>query len=452
MNYIVFQKGLMFLVFYFLEIAFILPTNASETSENRAAFDYSLIEPKEKIKLNNELSSVYELRSIDTVFNKFIKRWGIAGASVAIAKEGRLVYAKGFGKADKESGENVHPDHLFRIASVSKLITAVGIMKLVEDGKLQLDDKVFGAKGILNDSTYAKIADPKAKEITVRHLLKHQGGWSASMGDPMFETLEIALKMNVPPPADPVTVTQYILSKRLHFRPGTRSSYSNVGYCILGQIIEKVSGENYENYILKNILQPLRIENMQIGKNMMLSKVLNEVSYYDYDGAVSRLSVYGTGDFVSRAYDGTNVEGLGAAGGWIASSSQLLKLVLAIDGFDTKPDILSVASIEEMTSGVEAGGSPLGWKGVDINGNWWRTGTLAGSSALVMRQADGTSFAVILNSSIYSGARFTTEINKAMQKALNGVEEWPVHDLFNIFEPTVISPITPKGFMPIILN
>lgn len=451
MNYKIFQKGLLFFVFYFLEIAFILPTNASDVLNN-ADDVLKLKNTKTPLRLNNEHSSYYELRSIDSVFSKFIRRWGIAGASVAIAKDGKMVYTKGFGKADKETGEFVQPDHLFRIASVSKLITAAGIMKLVEDGYLELNDYVFGPRGILNDSIYSKILDPKVKDITIRHLLKHQGGWSASMGDPMFETLEIALKMNVPPPADPVTVTQYMLAKRLHFKPGTKSSYSNLGYCILGQVIEKVSDVTYEKYIQSKILNPLGIYNMQIGKNLILDKALNEVSYYDYDGALSRLSIYGTGDFVSRTYDGTNVEGLGAAGGWIATSSQLLKLVLAIDGFDTKPDILSVASIEAMTSGVEAGGSPLGWKGVDAKGNWWRTGTLAGTSALVMRQADGTSFAVILNSSTYKGPRFTTEINKAMQKALNGIEEWPSHDLFSYFEPTVVRPIPPNNWPKFIIK
>jgi len=445
MNYSMFQKLLLFFVFYFLEIAFIIPSNASDAVDKTGGA-LEVKKSKTPLRLKNEHSAIYELRSVDSVFTKFIKRWGIAGASVAIAKDGRLVYAKGFGKADKETGEIVQPDHLFRVASASKLVTAVGIMTLVEDGHIQLDDRVFGPKGILNDSIYKNIADPKAKEITIRHLLKHQGGWSASMGDPMFETLDIALKMNVPPPADPVTVTQYVLSRRLHYKPGTRSSYSNIGYSILGQVIEKVSGMSYEKYIQDNILYTLGINNMQIGKNTAHQKALNEVSYYDYDGAVTRLSVYGTGDFASRAYDGTNVEGLGAAGGWIATSTQLIKLALAIDGFDSKPDLLSEASIEAMTSDVESGGSPFGWKGVDAHGNWWRTGTLAGTSALLMRQADGTTFAVILNSSTYSGARFTTEINKTMQKALSGVDEWPKHDLFNFFEPTVVMPIAPKGW------
>jgi hypothetical protein len=149
---------------------------------------------------------------------------------------------------------------------------------------------------------------------------------------------------------------------------------------------------------------------------------------------------------VPRPYDGSNIEGLGAAGGWIASPAQLLKIVMAVDGMDSKEDILSPETVEMMTSNVEQGGSPYGWRGVDDNGNWWRTGTLAGTSALVMRQPDGVNFAVVFNSSTYSGSRFTTEINKAMKKALSSIEEWPNHDLLQYYEPTVILPIPPKDW------
>lgn len=433
-------------------IAVIFPTNASHDPEVILASSKIEAPSRIPLKLTNDLSNIYELRSVDSVFSKFINRWQIAGASVAISKDGKLIYAKGFGKADKEEDLDVQPEHLFRVASVSKLITAVGIMKLIEEGRFELDSKVFGPQGLLNDTLYSKIADRRAYEITVRHLLKHQGGWSASMGDPMFETLDIALKMNVPPPADPATVTKYILSKKLHFKPGTKSSYSNLGYNILGQIVEVVSGSTYEDYINQAVLHPLGIYNMQIGKNMVVNRAMNEVAYYDHGKALARLSVYGTGDFAPRTYDGSNIEGLGAAGGWIATPAQLLKIVMAIDGMDSKKDILSFETIEMMTSNVEQGGSPFGWRGVDDKGNWWRTGTLAGTSALVMRQPDGINFAVVLNSSTYSGSRFTTEINKAMKKALSNIEEWPTHDLLQYYEPTVVLPIPPKDWPVLVKN
>ncbi len=87
----------------------------------------------------------------DSVMESFIRRWQVSGASVALVKHGKLVYAKGYGLADKENNEPVQPTHLFRIASISKLVTAVGIMKLVESNQLSLNDTVFGENGILND-------------------------------------------------------------------------------------------------------------------------------------------------------------------------------------------------------------------------------------------------------------------------------------------------------------
>ena len=85
-----------------------------------------------------------------------MKKWTIEGASVAIAKDGKLVYARGFGYADTAAGIETQPYSKFRIASISKLVTAVAIMKLQEEGKLSLDDKVFGPEGILNDSCYCQ--------------------------------------------------------------------------------------------------------------------------------------------------------------------------------------------------------------------------------------------------------------------------------------------------------
>ena len=104
--------------------------------------------------------------------------------------------------ADEE--ENVPMDvmHVFRIASISKLITAVAIMKLQEEGKLTLQDRVFGPEGILNDTIFSDIKDPRTTKITVENLLRHQGGFSIAYGDPMFCPVEIARKMQVPPPAD----------------------------------------------------------------------------------------------------------------------------------------------------------------------------------------------------------------------------------------------------------
>ena len=113
-----------------------------------------------------------------------MQEWNLRGASLAIMRNDSLLYAKGYGWADEEKGVKMEPRILLRLASVSKLITATGIMKLQEEGKLSLDDRVFGPDGILSDSTYtAAITDPGCFRITVEDLLRHKGGFTARLGD-----------------------------------------------------------------------------------------------------------------------------------------------------------------------------------------------------------------------------------------------------------------------------
>ena len=179
---------------------------------------------------NNEYSDLIETKRLDQTIERFMNQWEIKGASLAIMKDGKLIYSKGYGYADEENDVKTDVNHIFRIASVSKLITAAGIMKLVENGKLSLEDKVFGEDGILNDTTlYAPIKDKRTKSITVENLLRHQGGFTNRMGDPMFCPVDIAKKMDVPAPADLNTTIKFVLSRQLGFTPGTSTSYSNVG-------------------------------------------------------------------------------------------------------------------------------------------------------------------------------------------------------------------------------
>lgn len=397
---------------------------------------------KASLSLENEYSYLYDLKEVDSAVNDLLKDWRIAGASVAIAREGRLVYAKGFGFADKEAGETVSPNHVFRIASVSKLVTAVAVMKLTEEGKIDIDDKVFGEEGILNDSIYLTIADKKMKDISVRDLLYHQGGWSSRSADIMFEPVMVAKAMGTPAPASPETIIRYALKQRLPYKPGTVYSYSNLGYTMLGKVIEKASGLEYEDYVSEYVLEPLGIYGMQIGGNLRENKCDNEVTYYDYDGSGLRLSCYGTGEMVPKTYGGTNITALSAAGGWIASPAQMMQLLVAIDGFDTTPDILSKKSIEEMTTPAKPIRTGMGWMYINDN-DWVRTGTLAGSSALVVRKDDETSYMVVVNTSTWTGPRFTSEIKRTMEKALENVNNWPAHDLFEkkVFEVSSSSQI-----------
>jgi len=417
----------LFLFLFFGEIALTFSEKGYPSLPNNVEVPFSLL-------LDNQKSDFEGTENIDRQVEAFIKRWKIEGASLAVTKDERLVYAKGFGIANKETGEEVKPGHLFRIASVSKLITAIAIMKLNEEGMLQLDDPVFGENGILNDSAFRNYKDPRVEEITIRHLLNHTAGWSRYAGDPIFNPVFIARKMNVPAPASLEHIMQYTLKRKLNYNPGTRYHYSNMGYAILGKIIERESGMPYQDYVVMNLLKPLGIHDMHIGKSYYHEKYPNEVRYHSSAGPMTTRSMDGSGEVVPTYYGGNDMELLGAAGGWVASAPELAKFMTAIDGFDGLPDILASETIFGMVDPVFAGKSLFGWKGIDKYGIWWRTGYLSGSSALIARQNNGINWVIMINTSTYKQSDIHRFVSAMMFGTIYKVEQWPDIDLFTMDE------------------
>jgi len=415
------------LLFLFGEIALTFSDKGYPSLLNDEEVPFSLL-------LDNHTSDFNGTQEIDQQVQSFIERWKIQGASMAVTKDERLVYAKGFGIANSETGEEVKPGHLFRIASVSKLITAVAVMKLYEEGKLDLDEKVFGPDGILNDSVFLLYTDKRIEDITIRHLLNHTPGWSRYSGDPMFSPLYIARKLKVPAPATFEQILQFTLSRDLNYEPGARYSYSNLGYGILGAVIEQKSGMPYQDYVVMNLLKPLDIHDMHIGKSYYHEKYPNEVRYHSSGGRMTTYSMNGSGETVPIYYGGNNMELLGPAGGWVASAPELIKFLTAVDGFGEQPDILSKESIDIMSDPSIAGKGLYGWRGSDKYGTWWRTGYLTGSSALMVRQNDGINWVIMTNTSTYKDSRIHRYTSRMMFGAVNHVQQWPMVDLFTIQE------------------
>jgi CubicO group peptidase (beta-lactamase class C family) len=388
------------------------------------------------MKLSNKLSSYASYAEADKIIDGFLKKWKLAGATVAICKDGRLVYAKGFGYADREKKIAASPTNTFRVASVSKLITAIAIMKLVEEGKLSVDAKVFGKEGILKDDKFCKIKDKRVFDITVKQLMIHEGGWHSKYGDQMFMPHYIARHLDRKLPVTDEDIIEFGVKKGLHFTPGTANSYSNLGYAILGKVIERVSGMKYDQYVIKKILNPLNIYGMHITSNSYENRAASEVKYYDVPGSKKRLSVYSHTKYAPRTYEGTDFETLGAAGGWAASASQLLKLISAVDGHSYGEDIITCNTIDSMTILPNPDKFGYGWVHSDNMGNWWRTGTLCGTSAFVMRRCDGISFAFVTNTSTVRGNKFAYDIKKVMETAIGTVNWWPKEDLFSYLTTT----------------
>ena len=401
-------------------------------NERKISFSDKLVPAN--IRLLNSMSDNSSFAGMEKTIKSFMRHWEIAGASLAVSREGKMVYAKGFGLADKVTNTETEPYNKFRIASISKLITAVAIMKLQEEGKLSVYDKVFGPDGILNDPFYSDPKDKRVYGITIAHLLSHEGGWSTRWGDQMFIPYVVSEAMNVNSPVDTKTIVRFALNKYLQFTPGTGKSYSNLGYAVLGLVIEKVTGMSYFDYCRKNILEPIGIYDMTLARNLPSEKASYEVSYYEPGDATLKLSIYGTGKLVNASAGGNDIEALGGAGAWLATAPDLMKLLLAVDGYDSVKDILSHESIKFMTDS-ENGYAPIGWKTTIYDGTWWRTGTFPGTAGMMKRQPDGTAWVILLNTSAWNGPEISTDINYMMARALSQVKLWPQNDLLEFALP-----------------
>ena len=258
--------------------------------------------------LNNKMSDGKEYKEFDSLVERYLKRWEINGAQLVISRNDSLLYARGFGYADKEKGILMQPNMVMRFASVSKLITAVGVMRLVEMKKVRMSDKVFGPKGILNDTTYNnRIKDNRYYDITVEQLLRHNAGFTNGAGDPMFSTRYIIMQNHLTTPPDHKTLLKILLKRRLGYTPGEGRCYSNLGYMLLSEIIAKKSGMKYADFMQKYVLHPAGCYDMHIAGTYYEDRRPNEVKYYMHQGSENVYEYNNSGRMVPRCYGENDV-------------------------------------------------------------------------------------------------------------------------------------------------
>ena len=382
------------------------------------------------VTLDNSASDLPELAGLDRKMNAYLRRWQIKGASLAITRNDSLVYAKGYGWADEEKKVEMGPGHILRMASVSKLITATGIMVLQDKGMLSIKDTVFGPSGILRDSLFTSvIKDRNYDRITVEHLLRHQGGFYR---DPLFSSRDVMNQMRLDCPPCKEDFFRLVLGRRLRFAPGTWQKYSNFGYLLLSEIIEEVSGKPYEQFIREDVLAPAGCYDMHIAGNYYEDRRENEVRYYTHEGDGKFIEDYsGNGQMVERCYGGNNVPLLSGAGAWCGSPAEIARLVASIDGRPEVPDIISESSFKQMIEYFDKETFSLGWNDTTPEKGWSRTGTLSGTSALVKHFPDGECWILITNTSTYKGpgqARYTDALFKQCRSLYSG--KLPKRDMF----------------------
>ncbi len=319
-----------------------------------------------------------EAAAIAEIARQTMEQHNAPGLSVAVARHGQFVYQRGFGFADKSTGERVTPSSLFRIASISKPITSVAIFNLIEQGRLKLDDLVFGTDGILKFDYLEKYPDQVSK-ITIHHLLTHTcGGWDntgKTAVDPMFYKPAMNHRQ---------LITWTLHNLPLEHEPGTHYAYSNFGFCLLGRVIEKITGQTYAEYVRQAVLSKCAIADMRIGGNTRAQRTPDEVVYYGEAGS-------GT-----DVYD-MNVTRMDSHGGWIATPSDLVRFAMHVDGLKTTPNILSAETIKTMTTATAQNANyACGWC-VNHIPNWWHSGSLPGTLTIMVRTGSGLCWAAFTN-------------------------------------------------------
>ena len=376
-------------------------------------------------------------QAFDAEMTAFMQPRGVPGGALAVVKNGRLVYAQGYGLADRERKTPVAPESLFRIASISKPFTAVAVLQLVESGRLALDARAFELIGF----DPAQAADPRTAQITVAQLLHHTGGWDRDKsGDPMFRAREIATELKLRPPAAPEAVVRWMYGRRLDFDPGSAFVYSNFDYCVLGLLVAKIAGQSYEQQVREKVLAPAGIRAMRIGASRRAGQAADEVCYYEARDDLARNVFDEPPEKVPFPYGGFHLEAMAAHGGWIASAVDLVRFAAALDDPAHSPllrretfDLLYAPPAPPVSrkadGALDASYYAAGWsvRPVGKNGraNYWHNGSLPGTSTLLVRRHDGLSWAVCFNQRSEDKALPDGAIDAALHRAADRVTEWP---------------------------
>jgi N-acyl-D-amino-acid deacylase len=418
---------------------------AEQSTEARAGTATSTTEAKSAEKaapLPTTGAADSRLTAFDELFQSFMAEHKVPGAALAIMRDGKLIYDRGYGYANTDTQEPVQPQSRFRIASISKPITAVAILQLVEQGKLKLDDRILDIIGIEPYILSGGELDPRMRDVTVRHCLQHTGGWDRSKSrDPMFSPWRIARMLDLDPPPSAKDAVRYMLGQKLDFAPGEKYAYANIDYCILGRLIEKVTGMTYDEYVKQNVLAPLGIQSMQLGRTLADQRADREVCYYhrgEQTRSVFSMERFG-GPRVPNPYGGFCIEWMDSHGGWISTASDLVRFAASFDD-PAKSRILkadSIATMRERPSGApgEDNGQPAtrfygcGWfvrTNAPGGGSLGHTGALDGTSTVLLHRNDGYNVAVLFNARLSKdNEELVDAFMPGLHRTIANVSDWP---------------------------
>lgn len=354
-------------------------TSAEVTAEDKSIQTYTIL-------------AQTGIKEIDAMIYSFIEKYNIPAASYAVGKNSRedIVYKNASGYAVTETKERAAPDYEFRLASMTKQHTAIAIMRLIQEGKIAIDQLVFGPSGILKDQW--PVVGPLSSKVTVQHLLEHTAGYT---GDPMFSS-SAGATLN--------EKIQYMLNSA-QSEPGTKYYYYNLGYGVLGKIIEKVTGKDYITY-LKELYATAGIQ-----VNLASSSPANRRS--------KEAVCYPQGSSSAYAND---MEVYKAAGGVSINTENLFKVLYAVDGGSIKPDILDAPTRTFMFTKSTVANYAKGWRmNHSLFNGYYHGGNLIGTATFWIYGTD-YSAAVLLNSRSNED-NFDTDLIVLANNILNKAKE-----------------------------
>jgi D-alanyl-D-alanine carboxypeptidase len=352
-------------------------------------------------------SGTAPIAGFDATIEAMLTSYGLDGGSAAVAKDGRIVYARAYGTRDVSTGGPMRIDSRFRWASMTKVVTAATLLQLVQAGGLQLDDRVFD---LLADRLPLPPAhDPRLDTITVRDLLRHTSGLRSSP-DPFFnEEPGVANAFGPGGPSSCDKAARWFLDFPMAGDPGGSFSYVNMNFCLAGLVIEELSGEPYGQAVRHLTLERRNARGAGTGRSHAFGA--NDVAH-----KTPPLDEPGGGRFM---------ESIGGAGELVGSA---VDLVRTIDGLDpTKPGthLLSAEWYRELTT-VQPGGGSWGL-GVEVFGPnaFGHSGALDGARGAFVHQADGITWVLVVNGTLKNGR---DTLGNAMKQALALVPTWPAWD------------------------
>jgi CubicO group peptidase (beta-lactamase class C family) len=380
--------------------------------------------------------------AFDEYMRRLMSRHQVRAGALAMVKDGRLVLARGYTWA--EAGYPVtHPNSLFRVASCSKPLTSMAIHRLLREGgeaagPLSLKEK---ALALLSPQAGGEPADKRFAEITVDDLLSHSAGWirSKENPDPVFNDYPAGSPIRRRLPETAKDFLAYMLGQPLQFEPGSRNSYVNFGYFLLGRILERLPhglGRSYEQAVADLIFKPLGLSRPRFGETLVEGRQPGEVLYHTRYPYLQRSREKGKGPWVPGAYGDFDLRNMDAAGAWIMAATDYAKVLASFDLEAANP-VLAPEAVRTMWAPPHDERFLRGWfasrvrstaRGETLTAKW-HNGLFPGTSTLVYYRPDKWSFALFLNRDItphLSGDLHGRELGRLADK----VTAWPKEDLF----------------------